>query len=356
MKRAAGLVALAVAMATVVVSRGVAQTASAGPPGRRFSTIERLSDQRLAATHSSGDDLRENVSRPASLPGLTDYRAIFHAHASDSEHTGGTLDEILDDAQRARVEIVFLSDHPSAARDFVNGWRGVREGVLFIPGAETRNGYLLHPTRSVRAAPIGGEELLLVGGEGHRPGTGGDTRERYEALERFAREHWDVRSVEYRWSSQDNTTIDTLPYVGNTLPGAKRIWMATGFAKWGMTGGTAAALLLANRIQGYLRQQMPLWRARYPGVEHMHVAVMGCVVNGPGESKHANIGISLPGSGETPVAPVYVDGIKTVTLKGESIASEFQAIVERYVAERYGGKGADARNESGQEKGAAHAL
>ena len=106
------------------------------------------------------------------------------------------------------------------------------------------------PTRSVRAAPAGGEELLLVGGEGHRPGTGGDTRERYEALERFAREHWDVRSVEYRWSSQDNTTIDTVPYVGNTLPGAKRIWMATGFAKWGMTGGTAAALLLANRIQG----------------------------------------------------------------------------------------------------------
>jgi (E)-4-hydroxy-3-methylbut-2-enyl-diphosphate synthase len=92
---------------------------------------------------------------------------------------------------------------------------------------------------------------------------------------------------------------------------------------------------LADRIQGYLRAQMPVWRERYRGVETMHVAVMGCVVNGPGESKHANIGISLPGSGETPVAPVYVDGVKTVTLKGNDIAGEFQRIVEQYVIEHY---------------------
>ena len=93
--------------------------------------------------------------------------------------------------------------------------------------------------------------------------------------------------------------------------------------------------VLADRIQSYLRSQMPIWRTRYPGVEDMHVAVMGCVVNGPGESKQANIGISLPGSGESPVAPVYVDGVKTVTLKGDDIAGEFQRIVERYVQERY---------------------
>ncbi|HYH41644.1 MAG TPA: flavodoxin-dependent (E)-4-hydroxy-3-methylbut-2-enyl-diphosphate synthase [Burkholderiales bacterium] len=92
---------------------------------------------------------------------------------------------------------------------------------------------------------------------------------------------------------------------------------------------------LAESIQGYLRSQMPLWRTRYAGVENMNVAVMGCVVNGPGESKHANIGISLPGSGENPVAPVYVDGVKTVTLKGDDIAGEFQRIVERYVQEKY---------------------
>ncbi|HEX6004664.1 MAG TPA: flavodoxin-dependent (E)-4-hydroxy-3-methylbut-2-enyl-diphosphate synthase [Burkholderiales bacterium] len=92
---------------------------------------------------------------------------------------------------------------------------------------------------------------------------------------------------------------------------------------------------LADRIQSYLREQMPLWRERHPGVEAMHVAVMGCVVNGPGESKHANVGISLPGSGENPVAPVYVDGVKTVTLKGQDIAGEFQKIVERYVIDHY---------------------
>jgi (E)-4-hydroxy-3-methylbut-2-enyl-diphosphate synthase len=92
---------------------------------------------------------------------------------------------------------------------------------------------------------------------------------------------------------------------------------------------------LAARIQAYLRAQMPAWRAAYPGVEEMRVAVMGCVVNGPGESKHADIGISLPGTNESPVAPVYVDGEKTVTLKGERIAEEFQAIVEDYVRRNY---------------------
>jgi (E)-4-hydroxy-3-methylbut-2-enyl-diphosphate synthase len=97
---------------------------------------------------------------------------------------------------------------------------------------------------------------------------------------------------------------------------------------------------LAQKIESYLRSQMPLWRAAYPGVEAMRVAVMGCVVNGPGESKHANIGISLPGTNEVPVAPVYVDGRKTVTLKGERIAEEFQAIVENYVREKYGAKAA----------------
>jgi len=95
---------------------------------------------------------------------------------------------------------------------------------------------------------------------------------------------------------------------------------------------------LAQRIEAYLRNQMPVWREKYPGAENLRVAVMGCVVNGPGESKHANIGISLPGTGEVPVAPVYVDGKKTVTLKGERIAEDFQAIVDRYVQEKYGRK------------------
>jgi (E)-4-hydroxy-3-methylbut-2-enyl-diphosphate synthase len=92
---------------------------------------------------------------------------------------------------------------------------------------------------------------------------------------------------------------------------------------------------LAEGIQTFLRAQMPVWRASYPGVESLQVAVMGCVVNGPGESKHADIGISLPGADEAPVAPVFVDGERTVTLKGERIAEEFQAIVENYVRRRY---------------------
>ncbi|MBW7860273.1 MAG: flavodoxin-dependent (E)-4-hydroxy-3-methylbut-2-enyl-diphosphate synthase [Rhodocyclaceae bacterium] len=92
---------------------------------------------------------------------------------------------------------------------------------------------------------------------------------------------------------------------------------------------------LAADIQSYVREQMPMWRQTHDGVENMTVAVMGCVVNGPGESKHANIGISLPGTGESPAAPVFVDGVKTVTLRGANIASEFRTIVDRYVATSY---------------------
>ena len=92
---------------------------------------------------------------------------------------------------------------------------------------------------------------------------------------------------------------------------------------------------LAQQIQNHIRERMPAWRASHQGVEDMTVAVMGCVVNGPGESKHANIGISLPGTGERPVAPVYEDGVKTVTLKGEHIAAEFQALLETYIERRY---------------------
>ncbi|QWD77118.1 flavodoxin-dependent (E)-4-hydroxy-3-methylbut-2-enyl-diphosphate synthase [Polynucleobacter sp. MWH-UH24A] len=95
---------------------------------------------------------------------------------------------------------------------------------------------------------------------------------------------------------------------------------------------------LAAKIQSYLRQQMPVWKKTHPGVENMNVAVMGCIVNGPGESKHANIGISLPGTGESPAAPVFVDGVKVKTLRGEGIAEEFQLIVDEYVKANYHAK------------------
>lgn len=93
---------------------------------------------------------------------------------------------------------------------------------------------------------------------------------------------------------------------------------------------------LARDVQGMIRERMPEWRARYPGVEALNVAVMGCIVNGPGESKHADIGISLPGTGETPAAPVFIDGKKSTTLRGENIAAEFKAIMESYIEERFG--------------------
>jgi (E)-4-hydroxy-3-methylbut-2-enyl-diphosphate synthase len=93
---------------------------------------------------------------------------------------------------------------------------------------------------------------------------------------------------------------------------------------------------LAKEVQSHLRDEMEQWRARYPGVENMSVAVMGCVVNGPGESKHANIGISLPGTGESPSAPVFVDGEKSVTLKGDDIAGQFIRLVDDYVKRHYG--------------------
>jgi (E)-4-hydroxy-3-methylbut-2-enyl-diphosphate synthase len=94
---------------------------------------------------------------------------------------------------------------------------------------------------------------------------------------------------------------------------------------------------LTKQIDDFLRAQMPVWKNRYPGVEKMKVAVMGCIVNGPGESKHADIGISLPGTGEAPAAPVYIDGEKNVTLRGDQIARDFQVIVEKYIENRYGG-------------------
>ncbi|MBH9577630.1 flavodoxin-dependent (E)-4-hydroxy-3-methylbut-2-enyl-diphosphate synthase [Inhella proteolytica] len=93
---------------------------------------------------------------------------------------------------------------------------------------------------------------------------------------------------------------------------------------------------LAKQIDDFLREQMPVWRARYPGVENLKVAVMGCIVNGPGESKHADIGISLPGTGEAPAAPVFIDGEKALTLRGEGIAREFQTLVENYIERRFG--------------------
>ncbi len=138
--------------------------------------------------------------------------------------------------------LAFARVHPERSYAIVCRIKGDPPPGMFISADS--------PTRSVRAVPVDGEEMLLVGGEGHKTGTGGDTRERYETLERFAREHWDVESVEYRWSAQDNSTVDGAPYVGALTPRNDRVFMATGFAKWGMTGGTAAAMVLSDLCRG----------------------------------------------------------------------------------------------------------
>jgi len=138
--------------------------------------------------------------------------------------------------------LAFARVHPQRSYAIVCRIAGEPPPGMYISGDS--------PTRSIRAVPVDGEELLLVGGEGHKTGQGGDTEERYRALEEFARRHWDVTSVEYRWSAQDGTTIDTVPYVGAMTPREDRVLMATGFAKWGMTNGTAAAIMLTDRILG----------------------------------------------------------------------------------------------------------
>ena len=138
--------------------------------------------------------------------------------------------------------LAFARVHPQRSYAIACRIAGAPPEGMFLSGDS--------PTRSIRAVPLDGEELLLVGGEGHRPGTGGDTEAHYTALERFAREHWDVQSVEYRWSAQDPVSVDSLPLVGRMTPFEDRVLMATGFGKWGMTGGTAAALLLADLVLG----------------------------------------------------------------------------------------------------------
>jgi Rieske Fe-S protein len=130
----------------------------------------------------------------------------------------------------------------SPERSYAIGVRvaGGAPGAMYISAGST--------TRSIRAHPLGDGELVIVGGEGHKTGQGGSTTDRYLRLEQFAREHWDVTAVEYRWASQDCQPADGLPYVGKVGPLARHLWTASGFRKWGLTNGTAAAMILTDRL------------------------------------------------------------------------------------------------------------
>ncbi len=130
------------------------------PPVRRWTTLERLSLERLAAAHADVERLRGAVRPPPPLPGLNDYRGVFHAHAGDSAHTAGTPEEMLRDAKRIGVDAIFLSDHHRPPLDFMDSWRGLRDGVLFVPGSEA-HGFLIHPEASVAAHMDGDAASLL---------------------------------------------------------------------------------------------------------------------------------------------------------------------------------------------------
>lgn len=140
--------ALVVLAAALLAASATVPAAGGEWPERRWSTVERLSLERLRAAHEDAARHRSEVRSLPSLPGLVDYRALFHVHAGDSDHTGGDLEELLAAAKRSGVDILFLSDHDRPPRDFMQRWRGIRDGVLFIPGAEAR-GFLLHPEESV---------------------------------------------------------------------------------------------------------------------------------------------------------------------------------------------------------------
>jgi glycine/D-amino acid oxidase-like deaminating enzyme/nitrite reductase/ring-hydroxylating ferredoxin subunit len=172
------------------------------------------------------------------------------------------------------------------------------------------------PTRSIRGVPLDGEELLLVGGEGHKTGTGGDTEQRYRRLEDFAREHWEVRGVAYRWSAQDNSTVDGVPYVGALTPRADRVFMATGFAKWGMTGGTAAAQLLADLLT---ERENPSAALFDPNRLRLRASVPGLVK----ENTQAGlrfVGDRLTKRGSRPIEDLAPGEGDIVRLRGETVA------------------------------------
>ncbi len=181
----------------------------------------------------------------AQLPEVYEHTHAVHA-ASCVRTPGGRIDAehiiVATHYPFPDRSLAFARAHPQRSYAIACDIAGEVPEGMFISGGS--------PTRSIRAIPHGSGELLMVGGEGHRTGTGGDTQQRYAALEAFAREHWDVRSVDYRWSAQDNTTVDGLPFIGPMTPFDEHVLMATGFAKWGLTGGTAAALILADRILG----------------------------------------------------------------------------------------------------------
>jgi len=220
----------------------------------------------------------EDVPLPVDSPGAIrlDRQAEFHPTrylaglATELERTGGKIFEkaravSVRDGAPCRIEVdggeltaenvVIASQFPFPDRAFFFARMHAERSyalALRIEGAPPPGMFISasSPTRSIRAHPLGGEELLLVGGEGHKVGQGGPTAPRYQRLEEFARGHWNVASAEFRWSTQDNMSVDGLPFIGRLTPRSRGLYTATGYRKWGLAMGTAAAEMLVDKILG----------------------------------------------------------------------------------------------------------
>ncbi len=187
-----------------------------------------------------------------------------------------------------------------------------------IRGAAPEGMYISaeRPTRSIRSHPVADGEILIVGGEGHKTGQGGDTLARYQALERFAHEHWDVESVDYRWSSQDNEAVDHVPYIGKLAPHSPRIYTATGFRKWGLAQGVAAAMILEDLI---LDRKNP-WASLYDPARMKPLAAAKDLVKENANVATHFIGDRLTKRGGRPAEELAPGEADIVALNGEKVA------------------------------------
>ena len=188
-----------------------------------------------------------------------------------------------------------------------------------IRGAAPQGMYISadQPTRSIRSHPVEGGEILIVGGEGHKTGQGGDTAERYETLARFAHAHWDVESIEYEWASQDNESIDHLPYIGKLAPQSRRIYTATGFKKWGLAQGVAAAMILEDLI---LDRRNP-WASLYDPNRFKPVAAAKDFVKENANVATRLVGDRLTKRGGREAAELAVGEADICHLHGEKVAA-----------------------------------
>jgi glycine/D-amino acid oxidase-like deaminating enzyme/nitrite reductase/ring-hydroxylating ferredoxin subunit len=204
--------------------------------------------------------------------------------------------------------LFFAKTHPERSYALATRIRGAPPEGMFLSD---------DPTRSIRPHPLGDETFLIIGGEGHKVGQDQDTRQRYAALEAWAKERFDVASVDYRWSAQDYMPVDTVPYIGKMTPGSERLWVATGFRKWGMTNGTAAGMLLSELIQG----RSPAWAPVFDATRVRAKASAKELVSENVDALGHLVGDRLATAFVPPLAELERDEGRVVEADGEKVAA-----------------------------------